>query len=120
VNLGVNGNVYLDVPIPTGSSIKHVDWRYYDNEAMNNQTFLLYEVDQLTPTQAPSVLTTLSDNQISTPNNITGYNTLRMTPTGADRVSEKIHYYMAAFTVGAVAGQQQFCGASVTYQYLES
>jgi hypothetical protein len=120
VNLGANGNVYFDVPIPVGSSVKTVDFRYYDNEAMNSQTFLLYEVDQLTPTQTPTAAGTLSDNQLPTPNAFLGYNTLRMTPVGADKVSDKIHYYLAAFTVGAVAGQQWFCGASVTYQYLES
>jgi len=105
VNLSVAANLAgeadFNVPVPVGASVKHVDFRYFDGEPMGAaQTFVLYEIDQLDPNQGPTAAGTLSDNQISSPNNQDGYRTIRMTPSGADKVSDKVHYTMAALASG--------------------
>ena len=87
--------------------------------AATRNAIVAFEVDQLDPNQAPTTSGTLGNNQITTPNLLTGYKVMTMTPTGSDKASDKIHYNLSMFASTAVANSQAFCGATVTYQYIQ-
>jgi len=117
VNLGTNGELYLDIPLPHGAAVSKVDFRYFDND-IANQTFVLYEVDQQ-PFGAPTTSGTLGDSQTASTGQV-GYGVASITPTGGDKVSATVRYEILALSNGINQGgnAEKFCGASVEYKML--
>ena len=118
VNLGINGELYLDLPLPHGAAISKVDFRYFDNDIANS-TFALIEVDQQ-PFAPPSAGPTLSPDAQTQSTGTVGYGVASITPTGADQVSATVRYQILAVSNGIsqVGNLEKFCGASVEYKML--
>lgn len=113
INLGTNGEIYLDVPLPDGAAVQKVDLRYYDTD-LANFTMLVSEVDQQ-PFGAPTSSGTLIGGQTQSTGSV-GYGTASVTVTGGDKASPTVRYQIDAFTLGVSGGgAHYFCGASVTY-----
>jgi hypothetical protein len=117
VNLGTNGELYLDLPLPHGAAVSKVDFRYFDND-IANATFALIEVDQQ-PFAAPSPGPTLGNSQTQSTGQV-GYGVASITPTGADQVSATVRYQILALSLGISqpGNLEKFCGASVEYKML--
>jgi hypothetical protein len=113
VDLGDGGELVLDVPLEHGAAVTNVTFRYYDTDQGNIQ-FVLYEIND-TPT-GPNTYGTLGNHQ-ATSNISSGYGELALTPTGADKVSDDVRYYIDVYTPGQVELDtlHWFCGATVEY-----
>ena len=115
VNLGTNGELYLDIPLPHGAAISKVDFRYFDND-IANATFVLTEIDQQ-PFAPPAAGPTLGGSQTQSTGS-SGYGVASITPTGADQVTATVRYQILALSLGInqVGNAEKFCGASVEYK----
>ena len=117
INLGTAGEAFLDVPLPEGSVISKVDFRYFD-DSQGDIVFLLQEID-FGPTGIPNSNGTLLNSQAQS-SGAGGYGVATITPTGSDKASSTVRYMIDAFNLaGPTPGAtHSFCGATITYQYL--
>jgi hypothetical protein len=90
-----------------------VTFRYRDTDTADMQ-FVLNEINDVE--NIPTITGTLGNNQVGS-NILSGYGEVTMKPTGADKVSDDVRYFIESYTPGQNSTEtvHEFCGATVKY-----